>query len=93
MSNPLSADQIRALPASLTVSQAAVLLGVGRSTAYQAILEGRWPTRVVRVGGAMRIPKMDVLSLLGLANDGGASVEGTGAAASNSHGPRTAGAP
>ena len=40
--------------------------GIGRSSAYQAVRTGEWPTRVVRVGRCIRIPTAEVLRLLGL---------------------------
>jgi hypothetical protein len=49
MNATLAADEIRRLPAALTVVQAARLLGIGRSSAYQAVQAGTWPTRVLRM--------------------------------------------
>jgi hypothetical protein len=46
MSTALTADEIRRLPAALTVIQAARLLRIGRSSAYQAVKAGTWPTGV-----------------------------------------------
>lgn len=92
MPKSLSDDNVRELPVALTVSQAAGMLRISRSTAYQAIHEGRWPTRVVRVGRSIRVPKVDVLGLLGLAEDGDAPGEGTGAAAPNLNRTTPAGA-
>ena len=54
----------RELPSVLTVWQAACLLRIGRSTAYEAIRFGTWPTRIIRVGRCIRIPTTDVLALL-----------------------------
>jgi excisionase family DNA binding protein len=65
----LAADEIRRLPAALTVVQAASLLGIGRSSAYQAVKSGVWPTRVLRIGRTIRIPSADVLALLGIGTD------------------------
>ncbi|GAB3435446.1 helix-turn-helix domain-containing protein [Flindersiella endophytica] len=59
-------DEIRRLPPALTVEQAARLLLIGRSKAYQAVKTGEWPTRVLRVGRCIRIPTAEVLRLLGL---------------------------
>jgi hypothetical protein len=59
----VAADEIRRLPAALTVVQAARLLGIGRSSAYQAVKSGTWPTRV------LRIPSAEVLALLGIGTD------------------------
>lgn len=59
-------DEIRQLPPTLTVVQAARLLRIGRSKAYDAVRTGDWPTRTIRVGRCIRIPTADVLALLGL---------------------------
>jgi excisionase family DNA binding protein len=59
-------DEIRRLPPALTVEQAAGLLRIGRSKAYDAVRTGDWPTRVVRVGRCIRIPTVEVLRLLGI---------------------------
>ena len=64
-----AADEIRRLPAALTVVQAARLLGIGRSSAYQAVKSGAWPARVLRVGRTIRIPSAEVLALLGIGTD------------------------
>lgn len=61
-----SRQDISCLPRVLTVVQAAALLGVGRSSAYQAVKTGEWPTRVLRVGRCIRIPTAEVLRLLGI---------------------------
>jgi excisionase family DNA binding protein len=61
-----TADETRHLPAALTVIQAARLLRIGRSSAYQAVQAGTWPTRIIRVGRSIRIPAAEVLALLGI---------------------------
>jgi excisionase family DNA binding protein len=62
-------DELRLLPPALTVEQAARLLRIGRSKAYQAVQSGEWPTRVLRVGRCIRIPTAEVLRLLGLPSE------------------------
>lgn len=59
-------EELRALPVLLTVPQAAHVLGVGRTVAYQLVRRGEWPTPVIRVGAQIRIPRMPLLDLLGL---------------------------
>jgi excisionase family DNA binding protein len=44
-------------PLLLTVTRAAALLGVSRSTLYQLVAAGRVP--VVRLGRAVRVPRRD----------------------------------
>ena len=60
-----------ALPGTITVPEAASLLGVSKSAAYRAI-EARlagdvraWPTSVIRVGRTLRIPSSELRALLG----------------------------
>jgi excisionase family DNA binding protein len=62
VNSDLTADEVRHLPAALTVIQAARLLRIGRRSAYQAVQAGTWPTRVVRVGRSIRIPAAGVLA-------------------------------
>lgn len=51
---------------TLTVTEAAALLDVSRTTAYAAIKAGTWPTAVIRVGdNIIRIPTADLLRVLG----------------------------
>jgi excisionase family DNA binding protein len=45
--------------------EAARLLGVGRTLAYQLVRDGRWPTPVVRIGRLIKIPKKPLLDYLG----------------------------
>jgi len=59
------------LPGTITVPEAASLLGVSKSAAYRAIEArlagdvGAWPTNVIRVGRTLRIPSGEMLALLG----------------------------
>lgn len=56
----------------MSVDEAASLLGVGRSTAYEAVkarLAGdgsAWPTPILRVGGRLRVPSVPLYAALGL---------------------------
>jgi excisionase family DNA binding protein len=47
------------------VVEAARLLGVGRTLAYQLVRDGQWPTPVVRMGRLIKIPKKPLLDYLG----------------------------
>lgn len=44
------------IPAMLTVLEAAKILGIGRTFAYQLVRTGSWPTPVIRTGRLIRIP-------------------------------------
>jgi excisionase family DNA binding protein len=52
------------LPAVITVSEAAVLLGLSRSSAYRAAERGELP--VIRLGGRMCVPVARLQALVGL---------------------------
>jgi excisionase family DNA binding protein len=55
---------------TLSVTEAATLLDVGRATAYQAIKDGTWPTAVIRIGAnVIRIPTADLLRVLKVGED------------------------
>ena len=58
MSQNSLADAVSAggMPAGLDLPEAARMLGVGRTLAYQLVREGQWPTPVVRVGRLIKIP-------------------------------------
>lgn len=43
-------------PAMLDVSEAAQMLGIGRTLAYELVRTNRWPTPVIRVGRLIKIP-------------------------------------
>ena len=68
----LNGDDGRAAsyPGTLTVPEAAKLLGVSKSAAYRAIAArlagdvGAWPTKVVRIGRTLRIPAAELSAVL-----------------------------
>jgi excisionase family DNA binding protein len=45
---------------------AAGVLGVGRSTAYELVKTGEWPTRVLRIGRLIKIPTAELLAYVGV---------------------------
>lgn len=70
-SGPRAISRSTALPGTITVPEAASLLGVSRSAAYRAIdarLAGdlrAWPTNIIRIGRTLRIPSNELVTLLG----------------------------
>jgi excisionase family DNA binding protein len=54
------------LPAVLTVEEAAAVLRIGRSAAYEAVKVGEIPS--IRIGRSLRIPKHQLERLLGHEN-------------------------
>jgi len=45
---------------------AARLLGIGRTSAYELVRTGQWPTPVIRVGRLIRVPTAPLLAALGV---------------------------
>lgn len=52
-------------PATVSVRQAATLLGISFSSAYAAIRAGNFPTKIVQIGGRYVVPTAPLLELLG----------------------------
>jgi excisionase family DNA binding protein len=52
------------LPRFLTVPEAAQILGIGRTLAYELIRTNAWPTPVVRLGKLIKIPTGPLLDLI-----------------------------
>jgi excisionase family DNA binding protein len=73
-------NKVDGIPAVLDVPEAARLLGVGRTLAYQLVREGQWPTPVVRVGRLIKIPTGPLLELLGAADSRVTDIRRDGAA-------------
>ena len=61
-----ASNEVQGRPAVLDLPEAARLLGVGRTLAYQLVREGNWPTPVVRVGRLIKIPTRPLLEYLGV---------------------------
>lgn len=57
-------EELAALPALLDVPDAARVLGIGRSLAYELVRRGEWPTEVLRIGKLIKIPTAPLLRLL-----------------------------
>ena len=56
---------------TLTVDEAAELLGVSRGTAYEMIKQGEFPVEPLRVGRRILIPKHKLFQALGLEEGNG----------------------
>lgn len=66
MSLGMSIEELETLPAVVDVSTAARILGVGRTSAYDLVRTGSWPTPVLHLGRMIRIPTRPLLEYLGL---------------------------
>mgnify|MGYP000908402718 CR=1 FL=1 len=49
---------------TVTVEEAATMLGIGRNTAYEAVRQGRFPVPVVKIGKRYVIPRLPLERLL-----------------------------
>jgi excisionase family DNA binding protein len=63
---PLTFDQLYALPTVVDLMTAARALGIGRSKAYQLAHAGQFPCRIIRIGTHYNIPTADLLKVLGV---------------------------
>lgn len=52
------------LPALLTVPEAAKVLGIGRTLAYELVRTDAWPTPIIRAGKLIKIPSRPLLDLI-----------------------------
>lgn len=57
------------LPVVIDVPTAASVLGIGRTSAYELVRTGQWPTPVLRLGRLIRIPSAPLLALLNAGRD------------------------
>jgi hypothetical protein len=65
---PLTFDQLHALPTVVDLMTAARALGIGRTKAYQLAHADQFPVRIIRVGTNYHIPTADLLKVLGVAS-------------------------
>ena len=54
------------LPPALDLPDAARLLGISRTAAYELVRTDAWPSPVLRLGHRIKIPTRPLLELLGL---------------------------
>ena len=86
MSARTTLAQAAKLPASLSLIEAAALLGIGRTHAYNLEAAGQFPVPVLHLGRVIRVPTAPLLDLLGLPTptaaqpEPGAPAIGTGGA-------------
>jgi predicted DNA-binding transcriptional regulator AlpA len=66
MTTTTSVLDLTKLPPTLDLVDAARLLGIGRTLAYEMVREGTWPTPIIRAGRKIRVPSAPLLALLGL---------------------------
>jgi predicted DNA-binding transcriptional regulator AlpA len=64
---------IRSWPAAVNVEQAATAVGISRASAYQAIAEGTFPAKTVKVGRRIKVLTASLLEVLEGGGDRAAS--------------------
>ena len=64
---------VRRWPAAVNVEQAATAVGVSRASAYQAIAEGTFPAKTVKVGRRIKVLTASLLKVLEGGGDRAAS--------------------
>ena len=55
---------------TVSMEEAADLLGIGRNSVYEAAKAGRFRVRVIRVGARYLIPRAELEELLGIGDRG-----------------------
>jgi hypothetical protein len=68
MIEPLTPDEVLALPASVDIVTAGRALGFGRTKAHELARSGLWPVPLLRLGSRYRVRRSDLLEVLGIAD-------------------------
>ena len=64
--NPPQAGEVLPVTPTLTVTEAARVLGIGRNLAFELIRRNEFPTPALRLGARIVIPRQPLMRLLGL---------------------------
>ena len=59
-----AADLLRMAGPTMSLTEAATVLGIGRSTAYDLARRGDWPTSLLRLGRQYRVSTAQLRALL-----------------------------
>jgi predicted DNA-binding transcriptional regulator AlpA len=65
----MTREELLALPAVVDLPTAAHVVGVSRSTAYELVRTGQWPTPVLRLGRFIKVPTAPLLELACVSRD------------------------
>lgn len=71
---PLTAEQIRALPATVDVPTAGRCYGIGRTTAYELARSGEFPVKVLRLGTKLRVVTAAIMADLDISSGSASEV-------------------
>lgn len=58
-------EEIEGWPATVDVERGRRPFGLSRSTAYDLVKKGRFPARVIKVGGRYRVVTASIIAVLG----------------------------
>ncbi len=64
--NQLSYEEVLALPVTVDVVMAARALGLSRDGAYELLRRDEFPVRTIKVGRLRRVPRAELLRVLGI---------------------------
>lgn len=76
LANPMSLDELLALPPVVSVPVAGRAWGIGRDKALQLVRDGGFPCTVLKVGSENKVRRVDLLRSLGYNPDGSAADDG-----------------
>ncbi len=62
----MSMEELLELPISVDMLTAFRAVGIGRTSGYELVRTGQFPTRVLRLGNTYRVPREELLRLLGI---------------------------
>lgn len=65
----MTKDELLSLPVTVDLVTAGRAFGIGRSGSYDLAARGEFPCRIVRAGRALRVPRAELLRVLGIADD------------------------
>lgn len=82
MAQPLTRDELLALPATVDLVTGARAFGLGRTTAYDLARSGDFPAAVIKAGKAYRVITADLLRVLHISPETSEAAGGPAPAAS-----------
>jgi len=62
----MTREELLSLPPTVDVTTAAAVLGIRRTCAYELIRTGEWPSPILHLGRAVRVPTAPLLELVGI---------------------------
>ena len=60
----MTSEELAALPPVIPVLTASRILKIGKNETYKLIRSGKYPVRVLEIGGRFRVSKFDLLDFL-----------------------------